>query len=200
MKILLIADLHTCTQTAKLKSILQNETYDIICLLGDNSSYDLDNITNYSKKVPIIGILGNHDNKNLYNEYPNIYNLHNSLKKIDDFSFIGFEGCYKYKESSISPMYIPEEVEDIMSNYSGADIFVSHTGPFLPERRWYELSHNGFTEFNKYISSKKPKYHFFGHFHENFKIQLYDTQCFCIYGVSSFDTEKEILIPLILEP
>lgn len=204
MRILFIADLHVCSNTNVIKDIMQREKYDLTISLGDNTEYDLNNIMLYNtKSVPIYGVLGNHDLYHVFSHFPSITNLHCKKTEYKGLSFIGIEGCMKYKEVNV-PMYTDDQVSRLVKTMLPSDVLVSHTGPSgLMDKDNDDISRRGFSAFNNYYKTAKPKYHFFGHYHKNEHHTVYHgwnlTECYCIFGISLFDTETNTMTKLFSE-
>lgn len=197
MKLLLISDLHICTDVMKLKEILKENDYDCVLLLGDNAEYDMNIINENAKDVPILSVLGEN---NSYRDYDNIKNnkiidIHASLYKLNEFTVVGIDGSNKYKISN-NPMHYQEEILDLVETLPKADILISHTGPanIITSLNDDDISSHGFKGINKFISLKKPKYHFFGHYHKYSDHYFWSgTKSYCIYGVALFDTTSDRL-------
>ena len=198
MKILLFADLHTFYKNDLSKIV---DDYDICFFLGDIKSSTLKYIITNIKEVPIYAVLGNHDDKNViisvntylqelktYEMYQG-YSLENiNLKKYEyqEITFTGIEGSEKYKYNQ--PGYTQEE--SLQLNVPKADILFAH------DTGWNYMDDNrkiGLKGINQYIKNRQPKYHIFGHFHTNINFIEENTFCYCIYGCSIFDTEKNII-------
>jgi predicted phosphodiesterase len=92
MKILAIADR---PPKERIKSILENNSVELICTLGDleqNYLYDIELVTN----IPKLGVYGNHDS-GTYIETLGITNMHLKTFEFGGLVFGGFEGCVRYK-------------------------------------------------------------------------------------------------------
>lgn len=201
MKILLISDLHICTEQNKIIDILKNKEYDCILSLGDNLEYDLNLINTHAKNVPIYNVFGEHNNYNDLNNIKRITNIHNKNIEYNGISFVGLEGCNRYKMSR-QPMYDQADISTLIKTLPKADILVTHTGPanICASLSDDDESKHGFRGINEYIAFKKPKYHFHGHYHQNSEHRFWSgTTSYCIYGVSLFDTDSETLDCLYTE-
>ena len=98
MKIALYADTHGLAKVVldkykseigydKEKTII--EPVDLVCLLGDHSTADIRLIEAYYPNTNIIGIYGNHDMLDQYND-TKIINVHNSIYNQDSYFFFFF--------------------------------------------------------------------------------------------------------------
>ena len=100
ISILTIADTHNQIKLLEYEYFPIQEKYDICILLGDISKEDLKIILKYIPINKIIGILGNHDEKNLLKEN-NITDINNKVFVFNNINFFGLEGCIKYKLISL---------------------------------------------------------------------------------------------------
>ena len=156
------------------------EPIDLVCLLGDHSEYDVELISQHYLGTPIIGVYGNHDIRDLYLG-TNVANIHKQLYKHNNVSFTGFQGSHRYKQSQIYG-YTQKEVLNEFWDLPKADILLCHDGPYGEYYRFVDDAHCGLKGFNKYIKYNKPKIMLFGHHHDNLHFQVYNTDCYCIYG------------------
>lgn len=186
MKIVVIADTHGLAQIIldNHKDLLIN--IDLVILLGDMYNFEIDIIVNTFKNIPIIGIHGNHDDINLFDN-TNIIDIHKSKYIQNHISFCGFQGSSKYKSSQIYGYTQEESIKEIF-NMPVCDILICHDGPFGYFNN--TQSHCGLKGIYKYIKKYKPKTLFFGHHHKNRYFKISHTDCYNIYGLGIFNIEK----------
>ncbi len=197
MKLLLIADLHTCPKTDEIKTILKTEDYDVLINLGDNDEFDLNNIKESRRDTDFIGVLGNHDTRLLRRHFLDLHGRTFKETKDDEtLSFLGVEGCYRYKdEGTDEPMHLDIEIRAMLQKLEAVDCIISHAPYFT---QGYDTEYKkGFYSINEYIIKNKPKYMFFGHLHEPSDKTFFKTRCICVYGIASFDTKTGELKSLL---
>ena len=199
MKILLFADLHAFD---KNKIDLIEDDFDIIVFLGDINSSAISYILSCYPDKNAYGILENHDSASVFASVNNLLSAQRRLglpvsngitdihaKRVceNGISFVGFQGSRKYKEDMIG--FTEEEAEAVA--VPEADLLFSHDSGY----RWFkrndsDIVHHGLMRIDNYIKDYQPRYHFFGHYHENLHFRKYNTDCFCIFGCSLFCTEN----------
>lgn len=192
MKILIFSDLHAFDES-NIDDL--NVECDLIVFLGDIKASSIRTIIRHFENKKYYGILGNHDDHNLFdslNKMNQLYristveNIHLKLIENDICSFTGLEGSELYGNH---PGFTQEEA--LKLNIPKADIFFSHeTGYHYIKEDVNDPIHQGFKAISKYIEEQKPKYHFFGHHHINCEFKIGDTYCYGIYGCSLFDYDK----------
>lgn len=195
MKILLFSDLH---EFEKEKIDNLNIDCDIIIFLGDINATPIRYIIQHFGNKEYFGVLGNHDDKNLYDsinkinklyKIPSVENIHLKLINKNNITFTGLEGSEFYGNH---PGFTQEEALNL--NIPKADIFFSHeTGYHYIKEDIDDPIHQGFKTISKYIKEQKPKYHFFGHHHVNCEFKIGNTYCYGIYGCSLFDYNKNAI-------
>lgn len=88
IKILAIADTHGSLKEDEFKLFLKdNQTFDLVILLGDHTSLDIEIILNNIDKNKIVGILGNHDYDYL-SKY-NVLNINGKIIEVNGIKFLG---------------------------------------------------------------------------------------------------------------
>ena len=181
LKILFIADTHNClnSDSEVLKYIQNQKDYDYCILLGDHSGNDLKEILKVIPKEKICGILGNHDDWNLYKQY-GINNISGKVISIKGVKIAGLSGSYKYKDSRDYALYTHEESISIADNMEKADIFVTHDKPFLKDN--HNPAHDGLKGVTKYIYKNNISLHIHGHLHQEYEETLKNgTKSICLY-------------------
>ena len=181
LKILFITDTHNClsTDSEVLEYIKMQKDYNYCILLGDHSGNDLNEILKVIPKEKICGVLGNHDDWNLYEKY-GINNISGKVISINGVKIAGLSGSYKYKDSNEYALYTHEESINIADNMEQADIFVSHDKPFLEDN--HNPAHDGLKGVTKYIYKNNISLHIHGHLHQEYEETLKNgTKSICLY-------------------
>lgn len=161
INLLVIADTHNQLFFINKIKIPTPDKYDLCILLGDISKDDIRELLKYIPKEKMIGILGNHDDKDNLSAF-GITNINSSIYIYNGISFVGLEGCIKYKKNQIG--YSKEESKNICSKLPKADIFISHN---IPYKFMGELNgiHIGDPAINKYLIKNKVPVNICGHNH-----------------------------------
>lgn len=144
------------TMKKAIKKIYDPQGYQMKALKIKETSLKL--ILNSTNK-PILIIQGNHD-KTEWTSWKNIYNIHWKKIKIGKYNFVG----YRYTNFDRSPYDLEKDYQKLKHTINKNTIFVTHAPA-------YGIL-NGYSSGNKdlkyLIEEKKPKYHLFGHIHEDF--------------------------------
>ena len=190
IKILFIADTHNALygQEKELMDISKKE-YDICILLGDHSNSDIEIILKYIPIDKIYGLLGNHDQFTLYENF-NIKSLHNKKITINNVVLAGFEGSFRYTDKD-KPLYTHQESMDILNNLGPSDIFITHVKPFTIDSN--DPPHDGLKGITEYIYKNNIPFHIHGHLHNNdIDILKNKTVSKCIYPfeIVNFSSNK----------
>lgn len=180
MKILAISDR---PPKEKIKSILDKNSVELICTLGDLDQFylaGLENITN----IPKLGVYGNHDS-GMYFEPLGIINMHLKTFEFGGFVFGGFEGCVRYKNDSYAKMYTQEEATELLKDFPRVDVMLVHCPPYGINDEPEELAHQGYKALREYVEQKKPRYLLHGHTYpmtDNIVTKFIDTEIVYVYG------------------
>ena len=198
MRFLIFADLHQFDTSLVDKIDAQ---FDAMFFLGDINAVAIRHILNAFPDKPAYGLLGNHDNEGLFESVNNYLKIEReilgtnlafpikdiNLEKIvfGDLSFCGLEGCVKYHKNSIG--YTQKEA--LTLKIPKANILFSHeTGSGFPCCE-NDIIHIGYKAVTRYVKRQCPNYHIFGHHHQNIAFKIKNTQCYCVFGCSVFDTD-----------
>jgi hypothetical protein len=179
MNILVIADR---PPKESISSILQKNSIDLICTLGDLDLFSIRELE-YVTNIPKIGVYGNHDS-GMYFETLGIKNMHLITFEYNGLIFGGFEGCVKYKESPEFKLYTQSQATDLLKNFPHVDVMLTHCPPFGINDEPTELAHQGFQALTEYLKIQKPKYLFHGHTYptkENLVTKFLETQIIYVY-------------------
>lgn len=164
VKLLTIADTHNkLSIKGAINNLPESSEYDLCILLGDISRGDIEILLKYIPKDKMMGILGNHDDKDNLLRY-NIKNINKTLFNFNGINFIGLEGCIKYKENQ--PGYKQDEIRQVCRLMPKAHILISHNIPygFMGE---LNEAHIGAKEINKYLLKKRVPLNICGHNHSD---------------------------------
>ena len=160
LRALVIAD--TAPQI-NIPETLRMESIDVFISLGDLLPVDfkgLDTVNN----VPKIGVRGNHDSID-YMPMFGIKNLHLKSYTLRGVSFAGFEGCVKYKNTAVEPLYTQEEAYELIKLLPKADVIITHCPPRGVND--HKGPHQGWDALRKYVVENKPKLLMHGHTYPN---------------------------------
>lgn len=180
LNILIYSDLHSISEN-ELKCIKNPpQNIDIVILLGDIERDDIILIRkNINPNIPVLSVLGNHDEWDTNDNIPGVINLHEETFCLNGVSFAGISGAYKYKNSPSRCMLTQEESIDICSRLPAADIFVTHDSQY----EFFDTNpaHQGLKGITQYINRNKPKIHLFGHHHYSYDKVINGTREICTY-------------------
>lgn len=174
INMLCIADTHGCLLFSangikeKLEKEL-NDGCDVVICLGDIRKDELRIINNIVKdRFPIIGIKGNHDDFNQFEEYPNIIDLNCKTIEINDVKIAGLSGCIKYKDND-DICYTQNESLKVIKEIPEADILITHAHMYRANDKYkseYDC-HIGLVGALKYFYDNKCFLNIHGHDHLN---------------------------------
>lgn len=179
MKILAIADR---PPRESIRSILDKDHIDLICILGDLDLFSLSELKEITH-IPKLGIYGNHDS-GTYFEPLGIVNMHLKTYEYNGLVFGGFEGCVRYKNDPHAKMYTQEEASKLLKDFPRVDVMLVHCPPYGVNDEPDELAHQGFIALREYVEQKKPKYLLHGHTYptaETLVTKLGDTEVIYVY-------------------
>lgn len=157
---------------------------DLVLLLGDN---EFDEIREIEKKYncPIVGVLGNHDRPDYY-ENTNIIYVHQKIITVNGIKIAGFNGSIAYKRKQ-SLLFFEEEVFEFVKDLEPVDIFIAHSNPWTEDSINFDVEHRGFEAFNYYINTKQPKYFIHGHLHKPSSYLVENTNLISVYPYKIID-------------
>lgn len=180
LKILCIADTHGNILKTDMDFLKEKfDDIDVVICLGDIRKDELKIICSISK-TDILAIKGNHDNRNQFDEFSNIINIHKNLFTFNDIKIIGLEGSIKYNNYVVA--YTQEESIKIAKNMpQGADILITHSHMYCEDDK--KLS-----EYDSHIGLKGSRYYFDYnncvniHGHDHIETTLKNSKELCVYG------------------
>ncbi|MFP4320879.1 MAG: protein kinase domain-containing protein [Anaerolineales bacterium] len=162
---------------------------DALILLGDVPSRAYPALRE-TFKLPLPGfcVLGNHDSLAWTNWLPRykFEHLHNRLGGIRlgdrELMLGGFSGSERYKPQG-DLQWEDDEAARAIKALPECDILLAHTAPLPPPGYPEDHRHRGLPALQAYIEKHKPRLMLHGHFHQNYRVQLGQTQIVGCYGV-----------------
>lgn len=138
--------------------------------------------------IPKIGVYGNHCDGG-YMEALGILNLHLSPKEINGISFIGYQGCVKYKESDLQTTQ--EYCQNVMGSVPRYDVLITHCPPRGINNN-DDPAHIGFDWLREYVDRVSPKYVFHGHTYDkgDFIEKYKDTEVIYVHQERIIDIDS----------
>lgn len=155
------------------------EECDVLVATGDLRIFDFMGSEDKQERKPSFGVYGNHDS-GLYMERLGITNLHNKTVEAGGFTWGGFQGCPRYKESDL--MYTEEEAKHFADTFPYVDILLLHAGGKGLLDDPTDPVHTGSEHVRRYILDKKPKYVFLGHQYSNAEMEIGGVKLYRTYG------------------
>lgn len=180
LKIFAFSDIHSPDSFRMAE--LNPQDFDLVVTLGDIPRDTLDYILFMSKTLTSLGVLGNHDPK----EIIELNNIHCKVVEFKGIKIGGFGGSLKYKDEPNH--YTEKEAAKKIQKMPYVDIFISHSPPYSTSDQ-NDPVHCGFKAFDDYIELKRPRYWLHGHLGRKTQSKVCDTE---IFGI----VEKQ---PLFLE-
>ena len=147
-------------------------------------------ITKYIDKSKIVGVLGNHDDKDLYSLF-GIPCLHNTIMEINNIKISGINGCDKYKQNQIG--LTEKEGMELVDKLPRVDILLTHALPKNVDMKYMNNEnniHSGSSFINKYVYKNTPLAVLSGHNHHYFFGKMINgTKIYENYGVQYLELE-----------
>ena len=181
MKVQIIADTHG-------SNIQLRNDVDAIFLLGDNSGgwmWDLHAIK--KRGIPVISVLGNHDEPETPAWYPWIE--FPNYTEIGGFRIGCISGCIKrINENCIG--HTQDQYAALIKKLSPCDIILSHAPPSSLWADNGSYNHQGIAALREYIEQENPLYCFTGHLHQQGGAWIGKTRCISVYPSIVIDLAK----------
>lgn len=152
---------------------------DVLVTTGDLTTFDFAGLEDISIKKTAFGVYGNHDSGE-YLEKLRIVNLHGKIYEYRGLRWGGFQGCLKYKESSL--MYTEEEAKVFADTFAYVDILLLHAGPRGMLDDPSDEVHIGSENVKRYVLEKQPKIVFCGHQYSDAFLEQGNTKLYRTYG------------------
>lgn len=129
MKALVIADTHGKLMQRELKEVITQKP-DIMFLLGDISSDDLDAIQSFHllKDVTVFGVVGNHEDPDILSQH-SITDIHRITYCYNGITIGGYGGSIKYKDTDFYMLHTNDESEQELAKLEVCDILICHDKP-----------------------------------------------------------------------
>ena len=157
MHLLIIADKNP---QLNIPEIIRTEAVDLVVTLGDLNYFALQGLEQVS--IPKIGVYGNHCHRGYFKDL-GIKDLHRQTYEQDGLTFLGLEGCVRYKPNPEAVMYTEEEMQAQMRGLPKVDIVISHCPPYGIHDDPSDATHVGFRVFHHYLDWAGPRYWLHGH-------------------------------------
>lgn len=167
ISILVIADTHNNILHKDLIQFVKDnvDEADIVAYLGDISRSSLTQFVEIvGDKKTQIGVLGNHDEMDLY-ENTSIISIHSNIHISGEIKIAGMEGSIKYKNLDY-PAYTHQESLEIAKHIPSANILISHDVPYFSKSN-IPTNHKGMIGISKYIYDNRISINIHGHTHTN---------------------------------
>jgi len=167
VRILFIADTHGFFAKEEIQQ-LQTCTADAIILLGDHGAEKFAVEDIIGDRIPMYGILGNHDRFSAYspeNDIRYIRHIGGAVTNIGGLRIAAFDGSFRYKQSPEYCQYTQEEMRAIAAGLPPADICIAHADAWDGEPLRGEC-HDGMMGITEYIERHHIPVFIHGHIHE----------------------------------
>lgn len=159
MRLLLIAD--TTPQLGRpLPQYVEANNIDAVVTAGDLYACSLDGIA--ACTIPALGVYGNHCDGTYLHDLGMI-NLHRNRVLVEGVSFVGLEGCVRYKDGGRSIMYTQDQYAAFLAELPPADILVTHCPPEGINDHPPDRSHTGISALRDWIDTHQPRVLIHGH-------------------------------------
>lgn len=193
VKILAIADTHGMVSSGRwllnsLKAFTSTK-FDIILLLGDIPTQDIEKLLRFVSGDLVLGVLGNHDNFDTL-EKVEVEDLNQKVIITGENRWLaGLEGSIKYKDSN-NPMLSHNDSITATENIWPVDVFISHDTYYHIGNP--DLAHKGLVGISKYLYENRVPYHIHGHTHQRTIETLENgTTSIGVYGAAIININNE---------
>lgn len=186
MKFLILSDLHGKNQTPIDELATGCEA---VLILGDVTPEDFTGLERV--QLPKIGVHGNWDavrpGKTDWYDDLGIINAHLKVCEVGGVRIAGFDGNMKYvfaerfTSAGNSVWEAAQRELQELGGFPAVDILISHYPPAMEGDHEIDTSHRGIQAIRDYIDRVQPKYHFYGHHHENKVATIGKTTSRCVY-------------------
>lgn len=126
MRVLVIADDYDPETETPLAEMVSRHHLDAIITAGDLSQPALAGIDTLD--VPAMGVYGNHCD-GAYLATLGVTDLHLNRLQLQGISFVGLQGCVRYKEGCDDILYTQDEYRTLVDALPPADVLVTHCPP-----------------------------------------------------------------------
>ena len=158
MRLLVIADI-TPELGLSMAEYVAAHDIDAVVTVGDLTRYDLDGIDSLS--VPTLGVYGNHCDGRYLKDL-GVKNLHLRKAVVDGVSFIGLQGCVRYKPGTSDVLYTQRQYDWLVRGLRSADVLVTHCPP-QGINDHEDPAHVGIVALRKWLDRVQPRVLIHGH-------------------------------------
>lgn len=191
MRALLIADIDP-ELGQPLPNYIAAHDVDVLITAGDLNAGLLQGADQL--RIPKIGVYGNHCNGR-YLEELGITNLQGKKVTIGGLSFVGLQGCIRYKPDDVRFLYTQEEYEQIVAELPPADVLVTHCPP-RGINDHEDRAHVGITALRSWIEQHRPALVIHGHTYPDEPVTRYGaTEIAYVYGSRLLDLPSPAVHP-----
>lgn len=113
-------------------------------------------------EIPKLGVYGNHCNGR-YLEELGFVNLHRQRVDACGISFVGVQGCVRYKPDPEDFLYTQGQYADMIAQLPHADVLVTHCPPTGINDHPDDPSHLGIEALRHWVDQRKPSVIVHGH-------------------------------------
>ncbi len=182
MKVLVFSDI-----TGQMKEIIESNNLveikpDLILLLGDIHKRALYAIEHFFPNVKKIGVLGNHDSQQAFND-TSIESIHQRKIEYNGYTIAGFNGVPLFTDSTKTyAQYSEQELETFLNSIGTVDIFLAHANPQWKKPDDELDLQRGFQAYSNYLLRDHPKLFLYGHTHTPLYYNIQDTTIINVFG------------------
>ena len=169
MRMLVLAD--TEPEWGAIPEAVTTHQADIVVTAGDLNETWLRRAQLTEVSVPIYGVYGNHCNGS-YLDTLGVTNLHLNRVEVDGTSFVGLEGCVRYKRRGRDILYTQAEYAEMVADLPAADVLVTHCPP-AGINDHTDPAHVGITALCDWIDTNFPLLVIHGHTYPESPIRSY---------------------------
>ncbi|MBE5477995.1 hypothetical protein E3G68_005349 [Mycobacteroides abscessus] len=169
MRLLVLAD--TEPSWASIPQAITTCHADALITAGDLSHTWLSSAHITDAPVPAVGVYGNHDTTPYLATF-GIANLHLTHTTINGTTFIGLEGCVRYKSRGRDILYTQQEYAEMIADMPAADVLVTHCPP-AGINDHPDPAHVGITALRDWIGTHKPALLIHGHTYPETPVRKY---------------------------
>ncbi len=189
LRLLVITDTFgTMVESALRENLDAVMRCDAVLILGDVPSRAYPALRDeFGLTLPGFCVLGNHDSLDWTNWLPRykFEHLHNRLGSLRlgerDILLGGFSGSERYKPQG-DLQWEDDEASRAIHALPQCDILLAHTAPLPPPGYPEDHRHRGLPALQRYIEKHDPALMLHGHFHQNYRVQLGQTEVIGCYG------------------
>lgn len=184
MKVLVIADDYCPASNPPLAALVSVHQLDAIVTAGDLSGPALAGID--AVDVPAMGVYGNHCDGE-YLDRLGVTDLHLNRTVVSGVSFVGLQGCVRYKDGNDDILYTQDEYRILVDSLPFADVLVTHCPP-RGINDHDDPAHVGIDALHGWMRTARPAMVIHGHTYPTHPVTTYQgTQIEYVYGARVLD-------------